>query len=214
MGQIQVKPFIYIWRFPALWRLTLIRSIGFFVPAGIFNYLIFSVVKNHFNLDIIDSIWIYFASAIGSMIAITILRDSDTKNIKIFFFIRNKISKIKNSYLCFIGFLGLAVSRMFFFNISTYTIVLVILGISGFFMTLQAMGSQSLRSKITTAEQFPEIVGFEMTLAKISEWLIASICGLLLVYYPNALDLWLWIMVIAYAGLGVLMQSKHFEVDS
>ncbi|MBI5139550.1 hypothetical protein HZA26_03000 [Candidatus Nomurabacteria bacterium] len=148
------KPFVYLWKFPALWRLVLLRSVGFWIPAGIFNYLVFTIVKQIFQQGVMDSIWTYFAAGIGSVCATLVLRDAQLVNVRWIKNIRQKFKNLSDAHLSAIGLFGLGVTKMAFFTISSFGFGLFIFGLSSFFMTFNAMGGQALRSKLTTSQQF------------------------------------------------------------
>lgn len=168
------KPLKYLPKNKKLSHIFWIRAVGMWIPLGIFNYIIFKAVKDQFNLEVIDSVWIESAIGLGSMLSRNFLSDARfSKWIG--------LSKLSNISLLSCGLFALGLTRLGFISITNFKIMLVIVFIGGIFNGLNAFTSRTLRREHSTKSQFPEIISLETIIAKITDFSMQAICTLLLV---------------------------------
>ena len=163
-----LRPLSYLGSHKGLRRIFLIRSVGYWVPVGIFNFLLFSVVQEHYKLDIVHSTWVYMAIGIGSILATFALKEQS-------FGLLGRIKQFSDTRLAAFALVLLAFSRVAFISLPTLWIALFFVVIGGFCNGLNAVTSQALRRKLTTQEQFPEVVGLELVVGKVTDWTTATL---------------------------------------
>jgi hypothetical protein len=188
------RPLSYLHKNPQMLRIFLIRSIGMWVPISIFNYSIFPVVQNHFNLNLLNSVWIYVAVGLGSFAATTVLR----KKLKL-------IEQTSDWRLAQIGFFCIAITRLGFANLNSFYLALGVLSLGGFFNGMNAAVTQSLRRTHATSKQLPEIIGLELVVAKVTDWLTATSCFFLLSRQIVPEATLLYVSALGFVGLIPLM---------
>lgn len=158
-----IRPLRYLREFPALRKIFLLRSIGYWVPVGIFNYALFGVVTDHYGLALENSAWVYAAIGLGSVVASTLLKSA-----------MPYFSSTSDGVLAFAALMGLGLTRLGFVYLPSFAVAMVVLAIGGVFNGLNAIATQSLRRKLSTTSQFPEIVGLELVVGKTADFLVQS----------------------------------------
>lgn len=166
------RPIKYLLTNASLRNVFLLRTLGYWVPVGIFNYLIFSVVESHYNLRIVNSAWVYTAIGFGSLIASTALKKESWSILN--------LRKVDDQYIAFGALLLLGLTRIGFLNLPSFSSAMIILVIGGICNGLNATATQSLRRKFTTNGQFPEIIGLELIVGRIVDLGTATGCGILI----------------------------------
>lgn len=157
------RPLSYIWQRPELLSIFLIRSIGMWIPIGIFNFVLFAVLDEHYGVDLLNSAWVYIAIGFGSLVATTVLRRNE-----------GWWSQKSDATIAAIGFACLALTRFGFISLPSFTIALVVLALGGLCNGANATVTQSLRRKICSAHELPEIMGLELFIGRLSDWLVSS----------------------------------------
>jgi predicted MFS family arabinose efflux permease len=138
------------------------------IPIGIFNYILFSVVTEHYGLDLLNSAWVYIAIGVGSYMASTWLR-----------FKRGWVSERQDSTIAFIGFFVLALTRLAFMKLPDFSWALLAMAVGGICNGANAVVTQSLRRKICSAERLPEFIGLELLVGRLADWCVSTLLLLL-----------------------------------
>ena len=165
-----LRPLSYLIKYPQLLRLTLLRSIGFWFSISLFNYLLFSVVTQKFHLEVERSAWFYSVLGLGATLSISCIRNPLTG-------ILTRVGKLNEGYLAFVGQLAFGLALLGFIAFNSFLSVIVVLFFAGLGMGINAVGTQALRRKLTTPEQFPEIVALETLIARSTDVAIATAAG-------------------------------------
>jgi predicted MFS family arabinose efflux permease len=163
------KPFVYVWKLPDLRKIFALRSVGYWISAGPFNYLVFSVVTNNFKLSPLMTAWVYSSVGLGGAIATEIIANSI--NLK---------KQIGDRNLSIIGHTGLSLMVFAFVKTNNFYLALFFLVFYGIFMSMNATGSQAIRRRLTDNKTFPEIIGAESILGKITDVGVSYIVFLLI----------------------------------
>jgi hypothetical protein len=148
---------------PLLW-IFLIRSVGMWIPIGIFNYILFAVVVDHYGLDLLNSAWVYIAIGVGSYMASTWLRLR-----------RGWLSERQDSTVAVFGFAILALTRLAFMNLPDFYLALGVMALGGVCNGANAVVTQSLRRKICSPEQLPEVMGLEILVGRLADWGVSTL---------------------------------------
>lgn len=193
------QPIKYILANASLRNIFLLRTLGYWIPVGIFNYLIFSVVESHYNLKIVNSAWVYTAIGLGSLLASTALKKESWS--------RFNFGNIDDQHLAFGALLLLGVTRIGFLNLPSFSSAMIILMIGGICNGLNATATQSLRRKFTTNRQFPEIVGLELIVGRIIDLGTAAGCGLLIAHQAITYTQAIWFSIVFLTVIAVLHLS-------
>jgi predicted MFS family arabinose efflux permease len=164
-----IAPFKYLSKNPELKKIFLIRSIGMWIPISAFNYISFPIVTEHYGLKLIQSAWVYVAVGFGSMIATSWLKSSHAW-----------LKKQNDWKVVSISFIVLAISRIFFANLPSFYLAILVLIIGGFCNGLNATLTQAIRRKASTPEQLPEVIGLELFVGRLTDYFVASILFILL----------------------------------
>lgn len=164
-----LAPLSYLHKHSGLLYIFFLRSTAYWIPVGIFNYLLFGVVKEHYGLQLIQSAWVYAAIGLGSMMASHMLRDSLTRK-------RRWLGKLPNGPLAAGALAVLALTRVAFVNLPSFEIAMIVLVISGACNGLNATATQAIRSHLTTPKNFPEVVALEQIVAHIVNFAVQMLC--------------------------------------
>ena len=195
-----LKPLKYLHKTPGLLSIFLLRSVAYWIPVGIFNYMLFGIVKEHYGLKLVQSAWVYAAIGMGSLMASYLLKDSKTKKL-------TWLGKLPNGPLAAGALIVLALTRVAFLSLPSFAIAMGVLVISGVCNGLNATATQALRSRLCTKAQFPEVVALEQIVGRTTDFLIQSFC--LWAIASNLLDFTdgVWIS----AGLLIIVALLHLK---
>lgn len=193
-------PFFYLNKFPKLRDITLLRSIGFWLGNGLFNYLMFAVVTEHFKLDIINSTWIYSFLGLGGVFATLLIHNSKTKE-------KRFLGRFEEWKLAFIGQFSMGLTFLGFVSIPSFYWALFLVFIFGICMGINAISTQALRRIFSTQKQFPEIVGIEVLVGRSVDVLISSGAQANLISNPSNYRYWAF----AAALIFMINASLHFR---
>ncbi len=164
-----LNPIKYIFKTTGLREIFILRSIGMWIPISIWNYVAFTIITKHYGLELIHSVWIYCIVGAGSFLASYLLNESGKQNI-----LKTTMTKYHDSYLAAFGFLLIGIIRMFFIFPPDIFLAILLTFVGGFCNGLNAITSLSLRRKLTTDQEFPEVIGFEMIVGKACDWIIGT----------------------------------------
>ncbi|MGK5088565.1 hypothetical protein WDW86_13485 [Bdellovibrionota bacterium FG-2] len=158
------RPFKYLGKRPALLQIFLLRSVGYWIPVGIFNYLLFSVFFESFGTEPLNSVWSYVAIGLGSGVSSRLLAKE-----------KGILSHHKDTLIAAGALLLLAMTRFAFILVPSFGLSIAVLTIGGLCNGANAVTTQSLRRKLTTDEQFPEIVGLELVVGRFTDWAASTL---------------------------------------
>jgi|GEM_PF-2097278 len=158
------RPLEYIWRRPEMLSLFLIRSVGMWIPIGIFNYVLFVVIADYYKIDLLNSAWVYIAIGVGSLISTSLLRSQ-----------KGWWSQRQDATVAVFGFALLALTRLAFINLHSFYWALLVLALGGICNGANATVTQSLRRKICSAHELPEIMGLELFVGRLCDWGVSTL---------------------------------------
>jgi len=164
-----LRPVRYLRINRELFKVFLLRSVGMWLPIGVFNYMLFPTIQNHSHLKMIDSAWIYVAIALGSLVAASAMKKPT-----------GFLSRQCDWRIASVGFVCFGLTLFGFVSLPNYWLALVVLAVGGSFSGLGVIATRSIRRKVTTAEQLPEIMGLELFVGRITDFLVSSGCFYLL----------------------------------
>lgn len=176
------SPFSYLKKNTALAQIFLLRSIGYWIPIGIFNFLLIPVIEEHYNTHLLNSAWAYAVIGLGSVLASqALVLPSNAKDRRTIFEIligqlRAKAALFHDGQLAFGALLILAVTRISFIYLPAFWIALGTLFVGGICNGTNAVATQSLRRKLASAQQLPEIIGLEIVIGRIVDFSVATLC--------------------------------------
>jgi MFS family permease len=171
------------------------------VPYGIFNIVLFGIVKDTFSLPIEYTAALY---SIGGLVSFLLNK-----------FNPNFLNKI-NSYLLFIGMLTYASTISIFSNQSSLGLISVIAIIFNTYgCTLIKIASRDILRQTTTERTFGDVISIEFVFGKIVEAIVAYTCYILsmnkLLSYPHAIYFAAGTLCLA---LPIVFKFKNFEVKN
>jgi hypothetical protein len=201
VGQTQsyslLRPFRYLGKNPALLRIFLLRSVGYWIPVGLFNYLLFSVVLDKFGLTTLDSAWTYVAIGLGSAVSSGVLRRN-----------RGMLSGASDAVIAAAALGLLALMRLAFLFSPSYLLALLALTVGGLCNGANAVTTQSLRRKLTSDEQFPEVVGLELVVGRVTDWLASTLMFSAMVRLGIGFQAGIWLSSAMLSVLAILHFGK------
>jgi MFS family permease len=195
-----LRPIGYLRTSPALLRIFLLRSVGYWIPVGIFNYLLFSVIQDHYQLDIVNSAWIYAVIGLGSLSATLVLKDRTVVW-------ADAIRKLPDAKLAALALTVLAITRIGFLKLPSLGLALVVIAVGGICNGINVVTTQSLRRKLTTDAQFPEVVGLELVVGRLTDWAVASLFLAAVSHGWLSYETGIWIS----AGSLVVLAGLHLD---
>jgi hypothetical protein len=186
-----LRPLGYLWINLPLRDIFLMRSIGMWFSLGLFNYLMFSVVVDHYGLTLTHTAWVYSALGLGAAVSSSILRKYADR-------LFNREYSVAFAAQCLF-----AVTIFGFFKIPSFLSGFALILIMGCAMGANAVSTQALRRRFATNDQFPEVVGLEMVIGKLADSLIASIACQTLLTGTVSFQQWLVVssLLIFVSGL-------------
>jgi hypothetical protein len=193
------KALVYVWKDIKLRKIFSLRTIGYWISAGPFNYLVFAVVVFNFKLSPLMTAWVYSAVGLGGTIMSELIANG--LNIK---------KTIGDRNLSIIGHLGLSVMVFFFISVSNFYLALFFLVLYGVFMSMNAIGSQAIRRRLTDNKTFPEIIGAESILGKLTDISFSYIVYLLIERGIGEINTYMIISSILTFIVGIL----YFTLDN
>ncbi len=199
------NPLKYVWRFPKLRDILLLRSIGFWFGAGLFNYLLFSVVTDRFHLDIVNSAWIYSALGLGATIGIYVIRNP--KSGKLTF-----VGQQSPESLAFAANILMGCSVFLFFNVSSFISSLSVVFFHGIGLAINASSTQAIRRREASPQQFSEIVGLEVIIGRSVDVSISAIAMFTISRSELTYGNWLVVSAISSFLVGLIYFRKSLIV--
>ena len=156
-----LKPFKYIWRFPKLRDITLLRSFGFWFGASIYDFLIFPWIRHKHNISITNIAWFYVCLGIGASLGTALIENPRTQK-------RWLLGKYQMWKLAIFANLGMSITMIFFWlTESVYTAGAISI-LHGLFMGILAGSTQAMRKVECTDSQFPEIMSVEIMIGRLT----------------------------------------------
>ena len=200
-----LRPLTYLRKHPGLTQIFLIRSVGYWIPVGLFNYIIFAVLQDHYHAGLVNAAWIYALIGLGSMSASHTLRTPNS-------FLGSTLGRLKDAEIAFLSLIVLAFTRIAFINLPALSFAAIVVAISGICNGLNAISTQSLRRKLTTDRQFPEIVGLELVVGRLADWAVSSLCFAVLASKAMNYSQGVWISAISLFILAWFHLAKPLRI--
>jgi hypothetical protein len=163
-GSSFLSPFKYIWKFPELRDVTLLRSIGFWIGAGVFDYLMVPTIKYNYGTSVTYLAGIYSALGFGGAVGVSLIRNPITEEKWIF----GKFPMWTNAV---VGNLGMMLTMIYFWTQDSIWKCFLVSIVHGIFMGVLAASSQSMRKIAATNEQFPEILSMEVMIGRLTAFI-------------------------------------------
>lgn len=212
------RPFTYLNVRSSLTHIFIVRAILYWIPVGMFNYLLFPFIEKHFQLSGIYTAWVYILTGSGSIVASFIFTDLKLNN-KFLRFMNLIFTKFKNSFkdkdneLACIALIVLGISRFIITLPTSYFLIIFMFFAAGISNGLNAVTTQTIRRKLCSNEQHPEIISLEVIVGRFTDWLVGSVC--FFVFTNNYLNFKTGMFASGFLLiiLGLLMRSKTFDVD-
>ncbi len=197
VGSSILKPLIYIWKYPKLRNITLLRSIGFWFGAGIFDYLMFPQIQNSYGISIINVAFVYSALGFGASLGIALIRNPLSGRPSV-------LARIPIWGGACIGNLGMAAAMIMFWNQKTFMMCLLVTILHGIFMGILAASSQSIRKIESTPEQFPEIISLEILLGRLTAFFVPLVIFSSIIKTPNLFEIFKYIPAVSSLVLALI----------
>ncbi len=197
-------PLQYLSNNAGLSLLFLVRAVLIWVPIGIYNYLIFSVIKEHYHMELIHTAWTYSAVGIGSIIGSILLLSNRSKLLKQFM----------DTEIAIFAFVMLGITRIALINLPSFILLLGLIIFAGIFNGLHVVALASLNRKMTTNKQFPEIASLTTVISKLTDWTISTGCFFLLSKHWITYVDGIWVSAISFWLLALMLlitKLKSFE---
>ncbi len=201
-----LRPFTYLHKTPGLLAIFLLRSVAYWLPVGIFNYMLFGVVMDHYGLKLVQSAWVYAAIGMGSLMASYLLKDSKTQK-------RTWLGRMPNGPLAAVSLILLAFTRVAFLSLPSYAIAMLVLVISGICNGLNATATQAIRSRLCTKSQFPEVVALEQIVGRGTDFLVQSFCLWAIATKTLNFDQGIWISAALLVVVGMMHLKKTLWIS-
>ncbi|HLE01313.1 MAG TPA: MFS transporter [Bdellovibrionota bacterium] len=198
-----LRPLKYIWSRPLLRDIFLLRSVGFWFSIGLFNYLLFSVVSEHYGLTLVYSAWVYSLMGLGAAISATWLRSPDG-------FKKTRFAGLNEGVMAMVAQIAFAITILAFIRLPSFSVALVVLVGTGLVMGLNAVATQTIRRKLCAADEFPEVVGLELVVGRLSDGLVSSIAGLSIAAGIVGYQGWLVVAAVVLFG-SAAMHSRFIQ---
>jgi hypothetical protein len=206
------SPLVYIWKDRALAEIFLLRAVGFWIPVGISNYLVFNVITDHYNLTVIHSAWSFAATGLGATLSSIVLRYYPTSGANTLFQkFQRYFWNVSDGKIAFSALVVFGLTQVAFLKLPSLGMALFFIFIGGVCAGFNAISTQSLRRKITPLAQFPEVLGLEMLVSKLTDWVIASLCFWIVAEKKLTYEDGIWVAAISLVLLGVLHLSPSLE---
>ena len=157
----------YIMENPNRLYLFLLRSLGFFSAASIFNLTIFPIIKETYDLKMIYSAWYYIILGIGATTGIFCFRHTQSHKNYLW-------SHWKEGTIAFWGNIMMAISSITFAVTANRALGVTIILLFGLGMGLNALASQTLRRAFCSPEKFPAVVGLELIASRAVDFTCGS----------------------------------------
>lgn len=154
-----LKPFKYIWNFPKLRDITLLRSFGFWFGAGIFDFLIFPWIRHKYNISITNIAWFYVCLGAGGSLGTALIQNPLTQS-------KWLLGRYQMWQLAIFGNIGMSLTMIFFWITDSVWTAAGISVVHGLFMGILAGSTQSIRKLESTDRQFPEIISMEIMIGR------------------------------------------------
>lgn len=179
-------PLRYLFRTPGLREIFLIRSVGYWIPISIFNYLLFAVVTEKFGIGIENTAYVYAFTGLGSFAAATWLRSKRL-------WLSGLMASWTDAKIACGALLCLSVTRIAFLKANSFELAVLVVALAGLCNGFNAVTTQSLRRKFATPAQFPEVVGLELVVGKFMDWVIGTLTAGALLYFGFSYEIGVWI---------------------
>lgn len=212
------KPFSYLTLRSSLTHIFIMRAVLYWIPVGMFNFLLFPFIEKQFHLSGIYTAWVYILTGCGSIFASFIFYDLNLNN-KFLNLINSIFTRFKNSFnnkdneLACIALITLGLSRFIITLPTSYFLIIFMFFTAGISNGLNAVTTQTIRRKLCSNEQHPEIISLEVIVGRFTDWLVGSLC--LYVFMNNYLTFQtgMYISGALLILFGLLMKLKTFEIE-
>ncbi|MEI7488148.1 MAG: MFS transporter [Chryseobacterium sp.] len=160
------SPLFYARKIQGMSGYLLMRSVIFWIGTGMSNFFGVGIVATKFNLSLVNSAWTYFPNGLGAAVSSFSLKNKLIKS----------LSKCKLTTLAWVGLSIMGVVRLFYSRVPYFWVVVVIYFFNGLGMGAHSVSTLTMRSKLTTKEQFAEVMGLETCLGRFVDFLTQCAC--------------------------------------
>lgn len=193
-----LRPFKYLGKKVSLLKILLMRTMGFWVPIGIYNYIIFKLAEKAFQdllpkqNTILATAFIYSLIGLGALVGNLIIRNNFVG-----------LKKLSNNYIAYIANILMGFSLLMFTIISGAKELLVINFLLAVGLGMNALSTQTIRRMLASNSEFGEIVALEVIIGRGIEWLSATVVAVLILKNSFSDELLLifggvWLITLAY----------------
>lgn len=170
-GANAFKPFSYLFEkanFPIL-DIVILRTFLFFLPASMVNFLLFPLVTKSLDKPIFYSAILYMTTGIGGWIGSKLQEKLD-----------RHILFDKDWKIAFWALVLISIGRLsivFVNNIYVAGLIFILVGIP---LSFNATSTQTIRRKLCSSRQHPEILGVEVLLGRTTDFLTGNLTALII----------------------------------
>jgi hypothetical protein len=158
------RPLVYMWRSSELRDLWFVRAVANGVVWGVVNYLVFAIVADQYHLSSIATLFVYTTMGLGGFLSALLIAGR----------LKSLLQKRDPIGVC-TGQLMIAMSMLLFIHASHAVIGGLATTVAGFGMGLAAVSSQHMRRLFTTADQLPEVIGLEVIVYFLVQFVVAAV---------------------------------------
>ena len=186
-----------IFRTSGLREIFLLRSLGFWLPIGLFNYFRFSVINQHYGLDIVNSVWVDVAIGAGGMVAVRLLNFRGSA----------LFGALKDYQITIAALLIMAATRIAFINLPSIYLGLAVVFLAGIASALNAISTRSIRAKLSdsVSAHRGNIIALELVTGQIAAFLVAGLST----YLSTHFGMTYVTGMISSCGLLILLAGAH-----
>lgn len=188
-----VRPINYLRERPLLRRLFLLRTVGFWIPTGICNVLIFVNIAARLKLGVEYSALCFAVLGLGGFFSSSVIQKTRWFN---------GADKRGNGSIAFVGHVGMAACTLGLVFSDTILLAGFVYLAHGVFMSLNAIATQTLRRELTSKSELPEVIALEGVVSFTVQFLVAMGVVNILGHIDNSL------------GIGLIFSSVVFLITA
>jgi MFS family permease len=201
-----LRPLRYLLKTPGLFEIFFLRAFAMWISLGLFNLLLFPITAMQYSLDLVYSTWTYSAIGLGAWAAVKFMGSNKERGNGIF----ASILGLSDPRLAMVSFFLYGAAELLFGYSTLLWVGFLAALLVGAANGVQKVTTRAITRKFTTAAQYPEVLGLEFFIARLTDLSVAFLF-LWASQYGWTYHGGLWVSAVGFWVFALVFLSGRFK---